>query len=210
MKNRYIDLTGKVFGRLTVKGVDTSRVSKRPFWICECSCGNTKSIAGASLRGGDSNSCGCFAKELTVERSKTHGLSKSKTYKTWSGMWHRCTNPKSTQYSVYGGRGISVDDSWKSFETFLADMGERPEGMTIDRKDVNGNYCKDNCRWATDKDQSNNRRSSKVITFRGESLTQVQWAERLGISVTTLYTRLLNNWPLDKALSAVNYRKKHG
>jgi hypothetical protein len=209
MKSRYIDLSGKVFGRLTVTGIDTERVSKRPFWICKCNCGNIKSISGASLRGRDSNSCGCLAKELTIERSQTHGFSRTKTYKSWTGIWSRCRNPTDNHYELYGGRGISVDPYWEKFENFLSDMGERPDGMTIDRIDVNGNYCKENCRWATDKEQSNNRRTSKLITFDNETLTQIQWAEKLGISVTTLHTRLKNNWPLEKALSTTNYRKKH-
>jgi hypothetical protein len=209
MKSRYIDLTSKVFGRLTVTGIDVERVSKRPFWICKCSCGNIKSISGASLRGGDSNSCGCLAKELTVIRSQTHGLSKTKTYKTWISMWARCTDEAQDNYPNYGGRGISVDERWKSFEAFLKDMGERPEGLSIDRIDVNGNYCKANCKWSDNKEQSNNRRSTKIITFKNETMTQLQWAEKLGISVTTLHTRLKNNWPLEKALSTINYRKKY-
>lgn len=122
-------------------------------------------------------------------------------YVIWKGIWQRCTNPKFQYYADYGGRGISVCEEWKSFETFAADMGDRPPGLTIERVDNDLGYCKNNCRWATRSDQARNRRSTRLVTHNGRTQTMIAWAEELGISYMALYLRLYRrNLPVAEAL----------
>lgn len=130
-----------------------------------------------------------------------HGMKNSRTYKSWTHMKYRCLNPNCKKYKDYGGRGIKVCDRWMDFQLFFEDMGERPEGMTLDRIDVNGHYEPGNCRWANNKDQSNNKRKNDVIDYLGASMNLSQWADALGIPRTTLYNRIYTlGWPVDRAL----------
>lgn len=126
--------------------------------------------------------------------TKSHGHTKkrevTRTYRAWSNMKTRCGNPKATQYAYYGGRGISVCEEWQTFENFLADMGESPEGMSLDRIDSNGDYAKNNCRWASMETQQNNKRSNRVLIYKGDQLTLSQLAQNAGINVGSLWDRL--------------------
>lgn len=132
----------------------------------------------------------------------THGLSKTKTYQAWADMKTRCYNSKRVQFAFYGGRGISVCDRWKnSFENFLADMGEKPHGHSLDRIDTDGNYTKENCRWATQIEQCNNRRNNRLITHNGETLTYSQWSLRLGPYRSLVNNRVRNGWDEISAIS---------
>lgn len=154
-------MIGKQFGRWTVLGrhsVDSNRSIK---YFCVCECGVKKAVSGHSLRNGSSKSCGCFQKQRAVETHTTHGLTASRTYNTWHSMIKRCKNESEPYYNNYGGRGIRVCDEWLTFQGFLSDMGERPKNLTLDRIDVNGNYERLNCRWATQDQQRANTRTQK-------------------------------------------------
>ena len=155
------------YGRLTPIRLDHKDFKSQQFWLFRCDCGNEKVINVAHVKNGSIKSCGCYhaeaAKKQQLENCATHGMSRSREYTTWQKMKERCYSPDSISYKYYGARGISVCDEWRhSFETFYRDMGERPQLMSLDRIDSNGNYCKKNCKWSTAKEQSNNRRKRRT------------------------------------------------
>ncbi len=131
----------------------------------------------------------------------THGKSQDRIYGTWSGMVQRCTNPNNERYHRYGGRGIKVYDKWLTFEGFYEDMGEPPEGKTLDRIDNDGNYEPSNCRWATPTEQANNKYDTIELTYQGKTQTLYQWGIDLGIKQHTLYTRVRRGWVADRILT---------
>ena len=137
---------------------------------------------------------------------KTHGhttkTTSSPTYKSWHAMLQRCNNERSPGYADYGGRGIKVCDEWLKFEPFLAAMGERPPGMTLDRIDNDAGYSPDNCRWATRRTQQRNRRNNHMLTYQGKTLCLQVWADKLDLKAHTLYYRIYKyNWSLEAALT---------
>ena len=200
---KFQDLTNQTFGRLTV--ISRSFTKKRTAWVCLCTCGNKTVVTSDALKGGVTKSCGCFSREVksrtAIARSTTHGKYTSAEYKSWAGMKHRCSNAKASNYATYGARGITFCERWDSFEKFYADMGDRPDGTSLDRIDNNGDYTPDNCRWATPNEQNNNTRSNRIIEFNGEKLTASQWASRIGISKSTFYTRINKlGWTAKRAI----------
>ena len=214
--SRLIDLSGKTFGRLTVvkqlPTVYTARGS-RTRWLCKCSCGNELEVDAYSLRSGHTQSCGCLQSEIAAkriaERTKTHGQSKSKLFKIWMSMRNRCSYPNTRYYKDYGGRGIRVCDEWEnSFESFrkwALQTGydeNAPKGQyTIERINVDGNYCPENCKWATTKEQANNKRNTLYLTFNGITQSAAMWADEYGLKHTTLYERLRKGWSIEDAIT---------
>lgn len=149
---KFIDLSGLVFGKLTVLRRSNRRSNVGALWDCICECGGLATCDSLKLRTGHTKSCGCHRRKILLNLS--HGMSKTRTYRSWKEMRNRCTNPKSSQWKWYGGRGINFCSRWDNFENFLADMGERPDGMTLDRKDGDGMYEPSNCKWSTPKEQA--------------------------------------------------------
>jgi hypothetical protein len=152
------NLIGMKFGKLKVISKIPASNGQRCLWNCVCDCGNKTKSRAYNLTHGRSKSCGCANKENLAKRVTTHGMSGNKIYRTWANMLRRCQNKNHPRYSDYGGRNISVCIEWLDFENFYKDMGEHPEGLTLDRIDNDKGYSKQNCRWATPKQQAENRR----------------------------------------------------
>ena len=196
---------GNRYGRLVVISESCYHVKpsgqRLKKWLCLCDCGNRHIVVGNKLKEGKTKSCGCLRNEVLASGlNKSHGMTNTPTYETWSGMIKRCYNKESNNYTNYGARGISVCEDWLKFDNFYRDMGERPDNASIERIDNNGNYEPRNCRWATMKEQSRNTRSNHIIEFKGERKCVSEWAELLGIKVATLWNRLNQGWCVEKAL----------
>lgn len=198
---------GDKFGRLTlIKISHTDRRWSR-YWLAKCSCGNTATVRGGHL-GCGINSCGCLRDEMRGRATTTHGAVRGGVipteYAIWCGLKARCYNPKSPCFARYGGRGIGVCRQWRNdFAKFLADMGPRPSSQhTIDRINNRGNYTPSNCRWATWKEQQNNKSNTRRVKFNGKKLTLSEWADELGVAKGTLYQRRRSGWSVKRVLTA--------
>ena len=192
------DLTNMTFGRLTAQAAVGSTKQGATLWCCRCSCGNETVVRGYSLMQGNTKSCGCLPLEGT---RTTHGLAQTPIYRVWSSMRHRCQQPSNRSWANYGGRGIKVCERWQKFENWLVDMGPRPEGAMIERRDNNGDYEPGNCYWATRTEQNKNRRNTRLITANGETLHLAEWARRLGVSHITVLARIEAGWDEARAVT---------
>lgn len=199
---KIIDLTGQVFGRLTVEGQEEARDNRgRVVWRLACQCGNKVFYEAGRFKYGNTTSCGCYRRELVGDEHRSHGLSKSPTYSSWMTMKKRCYNERCPDYPLYGARGIKVCERWSKFENFYADMGSRPDGMTLDRIDSNGDYCPENCRWATPKEQARNKRSTRMATLNGKTKSIRDFCDELSLNASTVMNRLQMSWSVERALT---------
>lgn len=210
-----IDLAGQKFGRWTVVRRAENTAQGQARWLCRCECGNSKVLKSILIRRGISRSCGCLHDEVVTVRSTKHGHANagaiSPTYHSWAGMVARCSSEKHKNFQNYGGRGIKVCERWLTFANFLADMGEKPPGTSLDRINGNGNYEPSNCRWATATQQSRNRRSNRILTMSGVSRTVAEWSEVLGVHVGTLSWRVQQGWSdVDVLTRPLQHRNKLG
>jgi hypothetical protein len=200
----FIDLTGHTYARLTVLS-QAPRKKGRIVWQCQCSCGVIVVVAGGNLRSGTTRSCGCYQKERVSTSNRRHGKSRTTEYNIWCGMIQRCSDPRHEAFKNYGGRGITVCAAWReSFEQFLADMGPRPTlKHTLDRKENNGPYSKENCRWTTRMMQANNKRGNKFLLYQGRKQTINLWAHEFHLQPATLWARLfIYKWSIERALTS--------
>lgn len=199
---------GQQFVRLTaVRFIKQDRPGT-PRWEFQCACGNIITARISNVKSGAIASCGCLRKELTSARRTTHGMRQSREYISWARMLQRCQNPRSTGWEEYGGRGISISERWMKFEDFFEDMGPMPgPNYSIDRIDVNGNYEPGNCRWATAIDQARNRRNSIIVEYDGEKMHLIDACKMIGISYSTVQTRLNRGWSMKDALSPLRRKR---
>lgn len=196
--NGFDNLIGRKFGRLTVIGLSEKKSGRKSYWVCECECGNKKLVRSDGLKRGQVRSCGCLKEEqniINLDRT-THGDTPTgghkRLWQIWQGMKKRTSNPNDNAYPRYGGRGITMCNEWResyiAFKEWALANGYA-DNLTIERTDVNGNYEPSNCKWATQKEQCNNRRSNVHIEWQGKTQNIKQWADELGFSYRVLHDR---------------------
>lgn len=213
------NLTGQPFGKLTViKRAGTDK-SGQAMWLCRCSCTNKTEciVRGRDLRNGHTKSCGCYSSELTAKRNYRHGQSHTRIYRSFAKMKSRCYNKNDPKYYRYGKRGITVCAEWldkeKGFNNFynvvskLEHFGE--EGYSLNRIDNDGNYEPDNVEWATDEEQQNNTSQNRFITYKDETKTVKQWADKYRLDESLLCWRLKKGWSIERALTEKPYKGKN-
>ncbi len=189
------DMSGMTFSRLTV--LRYVEGSSPPKWVCRCTCRRRVEVAGANLKNGHTQSCGCLQ---TVGKT-THGKAYDPLYSVWRNMWARCTDPANKRWGRYGGRGIAVCDRWKDINLWAQDMGPRPEGYQIERNDTNGDYEPSNCTWADRNQQANNRSNNVNIEYKGKTQSIAAWARDTGIKASTLRKRYVDlGWSVPRSL----------
>jgi hypothetical protein len=201
-KGEFQDLKGKKFGRLYVVHLVEKDKSGKYKWLCQCDCGKTKITDTGQLNSGYTQSCGCIKKEILQERNYKHGEAHTDFYNVWSSMKQRCNLKRAKAYKDYGGRGINVCEEWNDFINFYNDMYPTyKKGLTIERIDVNGNYCKENCTWIKFEDQASNTTRSRFVYYNNKKYTASQLAREYGLKPQTFIKRLDNNWDIQKALT---------
>lgn len=190
----------KRYGRLTVKN-ELGSIGGRTHWSCVCDCGSPVVASSQNLTTGRITSCGC------AKTKHGHSNGKHPLYQTWVSMRERCNNPKQKNYAHYGGRGIKVDPLWSDFERFIADMGERPKGYSLDRIDNDGDYGPGNCKWSSQQEQVLNSRRPRWITVNGVTKTVTDWAKDLGVSPCAITQRINTyGWSEEKACTTPKLR----
>lgn len=201
---KFVDLTGRKFGNLIVlhRADDYVKPNNHKIvqWECLCDCGKRTVVRGEYLKSGHTTSCGC---NKSISHCITHGQTNTRLYKIWIGMKERCYNPKTISYKWYGANGVTVCEEWEKFDDFYnwAIKNGYADDLTIDRINTNGNYEPTNCRWATNKEQANNRSTNRVITYNGETHTLEQWSAIVGIPSNTIRMRTdVYGWDTERAL----------
>lgn len=211
---KRLDLTGLVYGKLTVLYYSHSNKDGRTVWHCKCNCGNEKDVSSKDLKRGTIRSCGCLRIETSRKRMTTHGSTDTRLYNIWTSMKARCETSKEEKFiKNYQNKGIIICDEWHDFSIFQKWALENgyADKLSIDRKDNNGNYCPENCRWVDQKTQQNNKSSNKRLTYNNKTQTIAQWAEEIGMKYNTLDERLRKGWSVERALiTPVGKLRKRG
>lgn len=215
---KRLNLIGQKFGRLTVISLHSIQDRHRVRWLCQCECGNKSIVITDNLRKGHTQSCGCLQIERIIKANTTHGLAKTKFYHIWKNMKARCYNQLNNRFYRYGGRGIKVCDRWlESFENFKNDMYQLylthikqfdKKNTTIERKNTNGDYCPENCIFATQLEQGNNKSNNHFLTFDGQTMTMSEWERKLNFLPNTLHVRISTlKWSPEKALTTPIFKR---
>jgi hypothetical protein len=205
MGRKRVDLLGMRFGKLIVKSKNEIRAKHGAvMWLCICDCGKERLAMAVNLRQGNATSCGCES----YETRKLHGMTDSREFKSWSSMRQRCLNKNAPDYHRYGERGIKICDRWNdSFNNFYEDMGDRPQGTSLDRIDNDGNYEKSNCKWSTRSEQQRNKSNSLFLEWNGIKKTAAEWSDQIGISSKIICERLKAGWQLNDVFTKPIRRK---
>lgn len=203
--SRLVDMTGKRIGHITVlyRSPHTIYKSKRVAWVCRCDCGKEFLAEGTLLRRGYYSSCGCMRAQRLHDIAFKHGMTNTRLFKIWSCMKQRCYYQKYIDYYAYGGRGIKVCDEWlHSFQAFAhwASTSGYNDSLSIDRINVDGDYTPQNCRWATDIEQANNRHNNHYLLYHGEKHSLAEWSRIKNISYAALKSRIALGWSVEDAL----------
>lgn len=207
-------MIGLRFGKLLVVELEHRRLRKNGgtllYYKCHCDCGKDCVVNGRKLRRGHTRSCGCYRLARITKHGGAREGNLHPLYRLWNGMISRCDNERRYGYKYYGGRGITVDPCWRDFRNFVEDMMPTwQKGLSLERKDNDGPYSKDNCKWATMREQHQNKRNNVWLTFQGKRLNVAGWACELGMDSNTLYERLKSGWCVEKALTTpVRPRRK--
>jgi len=210
LPKRFQDLTGLVFSRLTVIEEAPRATNNERRWRCKCACGTEVIVRHGGLKSGKTQSCGCFHLERCAEARRTHGFASRKTkrnplYGIWVHIRDRCGNRKCKQYKWYGGRRIAVCERWMKFENFYTDMAKGyRKGLFLERIDNDGDYCPENCRWATNNEQSVNKTTTRYISFNGRTHALAVWARMMDVGTSVLWTRIRRQGVERALLPAVN------
>lgn len=209
-------LIGRTFNRLTVIEFAKRKKVKGGtviYWKCRCQCGQMMVAGATSLLGGNTQSCGCYQRERAATSNYQHGWAsrkgKHRLYRLWEGMKERCQNPNHQMWKHYGGKGIRVCERWLDFENFRIDMeASWKPGLSLDRRSCSDNYSPETVRWATSKEQGQNKTNNRLITFNGRTQTQQMWADETGIARQAIYHRLKRGWAVEKALTTPSKRSQ--
>ena len=200
--SKRVDVVGKTYGMLLVlEHVDG--ISPNEKYLCQCECGKEAVVRKCHITSGHTRSCGCYHDTILTAGLRTkHGMARTPTYECWKGMKQRCYQPSAASYKSHGARGITVCDRWRnSFELFLEDMGTRPDGLTLDRIDNNGNYEPANCKWSTPKEQGNNKRNNKFYTVAEVTKNLEGWTQSTGLTRQALSWRLSAGMTMEQAIN---------
>lgn len=198
------NLIGKKFTRYTVLKMHHERAKcGAVLWVCRCDCGNERLVIAQNLIRGNSKSCGCLCRENTSKANSTHRLTKHPVYKSWASMKKRCHGNDPHAYKYYGSRGIKMCERWERFENFWDDMSPTwKQGLKIERINNDGDYCPENCKWATHSEQLRNTRLTRWLEFKGLRKSLAEWSEITAIPYKTIHSRLVYGWNVERALTA--------
>ncbi len=198
---------GSRFGKLVATRKIRNDIRGRWYWQCDCDCGGRKRVRSDALLSGKITQCAACTIAQAAERRKRHGLSQHELYDTWKNMMDRCYTETHRSYPHYGERGIRVQQYWHDVRNFIDDMAPRPAGQTLDRRDNDGDFGPENCRWGTKEQQANNTTVNHKLTHRGATRTIAQWSRIMGLLESTIRERINAGWTVEKALSGGNQRR---